>query len=256
MKHAPIGETQAKSTEEPGGSGVIAVERALKLLEAFSAEDAALTLAELGRRAGMHKTTALRIARSLAARRYLVHRDDGLWRLGPAAGLLGARYQATFDVNNAVEPVLRELSHVTGESASFYVREGASRTCLVRVEGPQAVRHHVRIGEVFPLEKGAPGRVILAFSGQPGEFYERIRAQGYGISLGERDPQVASISAPVFGNNWNLLGSICVSGPVSRLTKAKLESHAKLVTRSATRLSYEIGGGTIAVKRGATQRRT
>ena len=254
MKHEPRSATITKVEKDASGPGVIAVERALKLLEAFGVEDVALTLAELGRRAGMHKTTALRIARSLAARRYLVHRDDGLWRLGPATGLLGARYQATFDVNNAVEPMLRELSRASGESASFYVREGSIRTCLMRVEGPQAVRHHVRIGEVFPLDKGSPGRVILAFSGQPGEFYERIRSKGYGISLGERDPQVASVSAPVFGSNWTLLGSICISGPVSRLTQAKLESHAKLVKKIATQLSYDLGGGMISVKRGGALR--
>ena len=46
--------------------GVIAVTRALRLLEAFGMDDAQLTLAELSRRTGMHKTTALRIARTLA----------------------------------------------------------------------------------------------------------------------------------------------------------------------------------------------
>ena len=30
----------------------------------------------------------------------MVQTDDGQWRLGPAAGWLGARYQAGFDVNN------------------------------------------------------------------------------------------------------------------------------------------------------------
>ena len=38
--------------------GVIAVTRALRLLEAFGMDDAQLTLAELSRRTGMHKTTA------------------------------------------------------------------------------------------------------------------------------------------------------------------------------------------------------
>jgi DNA-binding IclR family transcriptional regulator len=62
-----------------------------------------------------------------------------------------------------VEPALRQRSIATGESASFYAREGDSRACISRVEGPQAVRHHVRIGERLPLDKGAPGKVILAF---------------------------------------------------------------------------------------------
>lgn len=222
--------------------GVVAVSRAINLLEAFRVEDSFISLSELSRRAQLHKTTALRIARTLALNNYLVQRpEDGAWRLGPAAGWLGARYQASYDVNNAIEPVLRELTLKTKESASFFVREGNIRTCLVRVEGPQAIRHHIRIGEALPLDKGSPGKVLLAFSGEPGEVYEEIRRKGSYISIGERDSQIASVAAPVFGTNWRLLGALSVSGPAVRLTRAKLDSIAQLVTSHASQLSYAMG---------------
>jgi len=224
------------------GGGVTAVTRALSLMEAFGLGESSLSLAELSRRSGMHKTTVLRLARTLALSRYMVQTEDAQWRLGPAAGWLGARYQSGFDVNNVVEPVLHELVKLTSESASFYVREGDIRSCVARVEGPQSVRHNVRIGERLPLNRGAPGRVILAFSGSPGEPYESIRERGYHISLGEREPEVASVAAPVFGLNWRLLGSMCISGPSSRLTKPKLEKHAKAVIRAANQLSYALAG--------------
>ena len=221
---------------------MVAVTRALSLMEAFEVGESALSLAELSRRAAMHKTTALRLARTLALSQYMVQTEDGQWRLGPAAGWLGTRYQAGFDVNNAVEPALHQLVKETGESASFYVREGDIRACVARAEGPQAVRHHVRVGERLPLDKGAPGRVILAFSGAKGEPYEAIRERGYHISIGERESEVSSVAAPVFGLNWRLLGSMCISGPSSRLTKAKLEKHAKSVIRAANQLSYALAG--------------
>lgn len=228
--------------ESEGQGGVIAVTRALSLLEAFQVGESTLTLAELSRRAEIHKTTALRLARTLAMSRYMVQAEGGQWRLGPAAGWLGTRYQAGFDVNNAVEPILRDLAKQTGESATFYVREGDVRACIARVEGEQAVRHHIRIGVRLPLNLGAPGRVILAFSGERGEPYEEIRKRGYHVTQGERDPEVATVSAPVFGLNWRLLGSVGISGPTARLTKAKLEKHAKVVIRAANQLSYELAG--------------
>jgi DNA-binding IclR family transcriptional regulator len=233
--------TDPSADDAPGG--VVAVTRALSLMEAFAIGESALSLAEMSRRAGMHKTTALRLARTLALSSYMVQTDDGLWRLGPAAGWLGARYQAGFDVNNVVEPALHELVRTTGESASFYVREGDIRSCVARVEGPQSVRHNVRIGERLPLNKGAPGRVILAFSGAPGEPYESIRERGFHISMGERESEVSSVAAPVFALNWRLLGSMCISGPTARLTKARLEKHAKSVIRAANELSYALAGG-------------
>jgi DNA-binding IclR family transcriptional regulator len=187
---------RAEPTSEKGG--VTAVARALCIMEAFAVGESTLSLSELSRRVGMHKTTALRLARTLALSQYMVQTEDSQWRLGPAAGWLGARYQSGFDVNNVVEPALHQLVKDTGESASFYVREGDIRSCVARVEGPQSVRHNVRVGERLPLDRGAPGRVILAFSGASGEPYQTIRERGYHVSVGEREAEVASVAAPVF----------------------------------------------------------
>lgn len=225
---------------EPGTGAVTAVERSLRLLEAFGLDDAHLSLAELSRRTALHKSTALRLARTLAARDYLVHQADGNWRLGRTVGWLGACYQAAFRVQDVVEPVLRELSATSGESASFYVREGQQRACVARVEGPQSVRHHVRVGAVMPLNLGAPGRVILAFSAQPGEPYEQIRQRGYHVSIGERDVQVASVAAPVFGLMRQVLGSVCISGPVARLDEARLMALAPQLLRASFSLSQSL----------------
>jgi len=245
--------TRKAEPPQPAG-GVTAVTRALSLMEAFALGESSLSLAELSRRAGMHKTTALRLARTLALSHYMVQTDDGQWRLGPATGWLGARYQAGFDVHRVVEPALHDLVKETGESASFYVREGAIRACVARVEGPQSLRHHVRIGERLPLDKGAPGRVILAFSGAAGAPYETIRERGFHMSMGEREPDVSSVAAPVFGLNWRLLGSMCISGPSSRLTKPKLEKHAKAVIRAANQLSYALAGSRSAATPAAVSR--
>lgn len=224
-----------------GELGVIAVERAIRLLQSFRAGESYVGLTELSSRAQLNKATALRIVRTLGAMRWLVQNEDGAWRLGPGAGELGSRYQATFDVDDVVKPLLRSLSSRTGESASFFVREGEVRTCVARVEGPLEDRGSVRMGAVYPLNRGSPGRVILAFSGEPGEIYERIRRAGFAISIGERASGGASVSAPVFGANRRLLGAISVAGSEARLTEALLESHATVVVRAAQRLSYNLG---------------
>lgn len=60
--------------------------------------------------------------------------------------------------------------------------------------------------------------------------------------MGEREPQVSSVAAPVFGLNWKLLGSMCISGPTSRLNEKQLESFANSVMDAANRLSYALAG--------------
>lgn len=227
--------------------GVIAVTRAMAILDAFQTGEAALTLGELARRTTLHKTTVLRIARTMARARYLVQMDNGSWRLGPGAGWLGARYQAVFGQTASIEPVLRDLSRITGESAAFYVREGSSRSCVVRVDGPQAIRHHVRMGEFLPVNRGAIGRVLLAFSDEPGAPYDEIRRAGYHITRGERDPQVASVAVPVFGINHRLIGCVAVTGPLDRFTPKACAKHVQALRKAASRLGYELGSGLLPV---------
>lgn len=235
-------QTTPEQDDAPAEEGVVAVRRAMSILAAFGVDDAHLSLAELSRRTGCHRSTVLRLARTLAMDDYLAQREDGTWRLARAAGWLGACYQATFNIAEVVQPVLRELSTTTGESATFYVREGKQRICMARVEGPKSIRHHVRVGAALPLELGSPGRVLLAFAGEPGEPYESVRRAGYMISLGERDAEVSSISAPVYGINWTLQGAICISGPISRLTERVLLDLKEPVLAAASRLSRSLMG--------------
>ncbi len=228
---------------------VTAVARALDILDAFKPGETALTLGELGRRTRLHKTTVLRIARTLGAARYLVQLPSGAWRLGPAAGWLGTRYHRGFDQAVVIEPVLSELARKTRESAAFYVREGNSRICVVRVDGPQPIRYHARLGEVLPLDKGAAGRVLLAYSDEPGEPYESVRRAGHHATFGERDPAVGSVAAPVFGQNHVLVGVVAVTGPIERFTPAAAAKHVRFLENATARLTSELGGHMRTVRR-------
>ncbi len=235
--------------EADADGAVISVVRALSLLDAFANGERDVTLGELARRTALHKTTVLRLARTMAARGYLVQTPAGGWRLGPAAGWLGARYQASFDRAALLEPFLRELSIATGESAAFYVREGDRRICIARVDGNQSIRYHARMGEAIVLNRGAPGRVLLAFSGEPGEAYQAIRRAGHCITAGERDPEVASVACPVFGINQALAGAICITGPVARFSMAKYGKFAKLLKAAAGKLAFEMNSEAIQINR-------
>lgn len=230
----------------PGNSsGVAAVERAISLLEAFTEEDRSLTLGELSRRVNLDKATVLRIARSLAKSHMLIRNDDASWRLGHKLVFLGGLYQSTFNLAPIAEPLLAQLSDNTGESAAIYTREGDARICLHRHDSKQAIRHAARVGNAFSLDKGAPGRVILAFSGAPGELYDMIRERGWHATFGERDPEVSSLSVPLFKNGDMLFGSMAITGPTNRFTEESVTKHLKFLKAAAAELNASMGGRTV-----------
>ncbi|NWJ25323.1 IclR family transcriptional regulator [Rhizobium sp. RM] len=227
----------------PGNlAGVAAVERAASLLEAFTDRDFTLTLAELARRVELDKATVLRISRSLAKHQLLIRNDDASWRLGPKLMKLGNIYQSTFRASDIVEPLLASLVAETGESAAVYVREGDERLCLFRHDSHQSIRHSARVGSTYPLDRGAPGRVILAFSGQSGEIYQQIREAGYFATQGERDPQVASLAVPVFRDGSALFGSLALTGPPARFSEDAIKKNLEILQVAARKLSVAMGG--------------
>ncbi len=72
------------------------MERALTLLDAFTAEKDALTLARLAERTGFYKSAILRLAGSLERVGYLTRDGAGIFRLGPSLWRLGGLYQRDF----------------------------------------------------------------------------------------------------------------------------------------------------------------
>ena len=137
---------------------------------------------------------------------------------------------------------MRELNQQTGEAISFHVREGDHRVCLYRINSSHSIRTDVRQGDVQSLQQGAGGRVILAFSGAPGAPYDAVRRDFTYLSCGERDPDIAGVSAPVFGVDQALLGALGIVGPINRLGRDVLETLRPLLLRAAARATDLLGG--------------
>lgn len=224
--------------DEAAPGGAAAVDRALSLLAAFRSGDRSLALAELAERTRLYKSTALRLLASLEHARLLQRAADGRWSLGPELLRLHAVYAAGFSLQAEVLPVMQALVASTRESAAFHVRQGTQRLCLVRVDSPQTLRDHIRAGDVLPLERGAGGRVLLAFDGARGKLYEQIRRDGVVTLSGDREPDLTGISAPVF-DTQGLAGALTLTLPTQRLQPG-FEAQ---VRDAAQQLSRRLGAG-------------
>ena len=230
-----------EAAEEPAG-GVAAVDRALAILDAVGASEAPLALAELSRRTGFYKSTILRLSESLERAGHLRRNADGRFTLGPELLRLGKLYQRSFRLEAAVMPVLRRLASESRESAALYVRDGNERLCLLRVESPESVRDTVQEGDRRPLDRGAAGRILLAFASRPPADSAAIRTQLFAASFGEVSAHTAAIAAPVFGVGQELVGALNLSGPLQRFTPDSLMRWAALLRGAAAELTRELGG--------------
>jgi DNA-binding IclR family transcriptional regulator len=224
------------------GEGVAAVDRAFNILAAFKMREEPLSLAEVARRTGLYKSTILRLATSLERAGFVFRFGDGRFAIGPEPLRLAQIYQESFNVRDLLLPVLQDLSRDTGETASFYIRQGNVRVCLHRVEPLRSIRHSVREGDRLPLDLGAAGTVLRAFANRPDMSLGDVRAQCWTVSFGERDPETASIAAPIFTTDQQLKGALSLSGPRERFTAHGISKASKLLLAAASNLTSAFGG--------------
>jgi DNA-binding IclR family transcriptional regulator len=68
-----------------------------------------------------------------------------------------------------------------------------------------------------------------------------IREQGWAASVGEREPGVASVSAPVLDGAGRALASVGVSGPIDRLGREPGPRYAPTVLAAAREIEQLAG---------------
>ncbi|GFG64129.1 IclR family transcriptional regulator [Mycobacterium kubicae] len=184
-------------------------------------------LAELCERTGLPRATTYRLAAALEVHRLLGRDEEGRWRLGPAVTELAAHVNDPLLAASAA--VLPQLRETTGESVQLYRREGTSRVCVAALEPPAGLRDTVPVGARLPMTAGSGAKVLLAYSDAAtqaavlpaAKFTDRVlaevRRRGWAQSVAEREPGVASVSAPVRDSRGIVVAAISVSGPIDRI---------------------------------------
>jgi DNA-binding IclR family transcriptional regulator len=220
------------------------LDKAVAILEA-TVEGA--SLAELVERSGLPRATAHRLAQALETHGLLIRDTQGRWRPGPR---LAEFADAAPDVLlTAATPILTSLRDQTGESAQLYLRRADERLCVAAAERSSGLRDTVPIGAALPIVAGSGAQVLLAW--EPPEavlsllprcrFTARtlaeVRRRGWASSVGEREPGVASVSAPVRDRGGRVIAAVSISGPIERLGRRPGERHAVAVVRAGHRLS-------------------
>ncbi|MPM41924.1 Transcriptional repressor IclR [bioreactor metagenome] len=232
----------ADSNERTSDGGVAAVDRALLIATSLANASGALTLTELSQRTGMYKSTLLRLLASLEKAGLVVHRNDKRYALGPLAFVFGRSFEQTNGLQDAIYPQLAWLVNQGTESPSFHVRhDDESRLCLMRIDSNHSTLDRIRPGDLLPIGRGAPGKVLTTF-GQGLPAGPLAAEDLLFTSFGERDPLCGAIAAPVFGPSASLVGAMSVSGPLERFSELAVSRMKSLMLKAAQEATEALGG--------------
>ncbi|CEJ14017.1 transcriptional repressor IclR [bacterium YEK0313] len=223
----------------PRREGLPALDRALSLLAAFTVDRPTPSLTELAAENRVYRATVQRVMASFEQAGLVRRLDGGRYALGSEIARLNHVRTSGSALEALVMPVLRALADAARESATFYIRQGNKRLCLCRVGLPGEETDQFAAGALRPLDRGSSGRVLLAFSGEPGPLYDQIRRERIVGLAGDRVADVAGIAAPVFGVAGELVGAVALTMPRDRLQAAD----PRLVADAASRLTTLLGRG-------------
>ncbi|MEU5091351.1 IclR family transcriptional regulator [Streptomyces sp. NPDC021356] len=166
----------------PEGQPVI--DRAFALLASFDGDHRAQTLAELARRSGTPRSSALRLARSLMGVGALERLADGRYVVGLRLLETASLAPRGHGLRAVAMPYMEDLFHVTRRHVLLAVRDEGEALLVERLSARDATPVRYRVGGRLPLASTGVGLVLLAFA--PGAVQEEAVA-AYAPGHGDDD---------------------------------------------------------------------
>lgn len=199
------------------------LEKGLYLLSLFSEEPYKLTVAELVRISGLNRTTVYRTLSTLEESGMLIR--DGknkAYRMGPMTYHMGNIYLMNANYKESIHAILEKIGEESAESVGMAHREGNQVVSIFSIETHQPVKVNDKPGTFYPMNKGCYGKCLMAYHDPaiaselldgftfektaPNTLtnkedilkeYEKIRQQGFVVSVEETVPYVIGVGVPL-----------------------------------------------------------
>jgi IclR family acetate operon transcriptional repressor len=245
---------------------ITALQRGLRLLHLFGESPRGLTAKQVAGLSRLPVSTVHRFLANLVTAGYLNRDRDGIHHLGIACFAIGQAAVGQLDIRRLSLPYLRELNQQTRETIHLTVRHGLSAVYVEKLDSPEPLRIHSRIGAAVPLYCTAVGKVMLAYMpaeeqdrvlpelelkrmtpNSAGNLQElktelyRVRKNGYACDLEEHEMHIRCVAAPIWDHTGSVQSSLSITAPTVRMPVTRLRQLAPLIQAAGLQISLELG---------------
>ena len=236
--------------------------KAFRILQAFTTHGSALTASEVAGAAGLNAATAHRFLLTLEEIGAVQRTGDHRFRLGVAVANLTRGVEHDDLIGDLCHPHVRALVDTFRESASAAVLRERRIAYVAKAAAPRSLQMEYSTDGTVPVHCSAVGKVLLA--GRPALEREEILAgldlvahtshtitklaelrrelaqvdkQGFAVDDQEMEEGLRCIAVPIRGDNRTVVAALSISGPVSRMTDARMADHGRELKRRAAQVS-------------------
>jgi DNA-binding IclR family transcriptional regulator len=177
---------------------------------------------------------------------------------------LGVRQFSQLDLRKVAPTFLKLLAGESGETVHLSVLDGFEVIYIDKIDSVQPIRAYSMVGGRAPAHAVATGKALLSVQGadflrtlpQPlarhtpntvtdrevliDELAKATRL-GYAVNRGEWREGVGGVAAPVFNGFERPVAALGISGPLDRLSVARMRELAPRVVEITAQLSAALG---------------
>ncbi|MFD0206435.1 MULTISPECIES: IclR family transcriptional regulator [Saccharothrix] len=224
------------------------------------------TLEELSGVIDVHKSTTMRLLRTLESHRFVQREGVHHYRLGTALFDLANRALEERDVRRSAENALRDLNARTGYTVHLASYEDGEVIYIDKYDSTHPMRMYSRIGRRAPLHCTAVAKVLLSDLPEPRrrevarsidyvpltantittpDAYlaelDRVRSAGYAVDNAEHEDFIHCVAAPIRGARGEVVAAVSLSVPKVLLDFDGLLGHLPDLLATARAASVECG---------------
>lgn len=240
--------------------------RGLIILEKIL-DEGPVGITEMGKYLGINKSSAYRLLSTLESRGY-VEQDPvtSRYKLGMIFLRFSEKILDNLTIRDVAKPFLKEIVNRTKETAHLSVLFQSQAVFIDQEKSPEIVSVSTKIGMSEPLHCSALGKALVSFL--PAIEQERIlntlgleaytpktitsldalrhelrkiSEKGYAIDDEEINTGVRCIASPIFNHRGEVVASVGISGPISRVRIDNLNEYVNVVIEIAGRISQKLG---------------
>ncbi|SNS91490.1 IclR family transcriptional regulator [Rhodococcoides kyotonense] len=240
--------------------------RALTILGLLGAEGRSLD--QLATELGVHKTTVLRLLRTMEADRFVRHDSDHRYMLGSRFFELANHALEQRDVRTVARPHLAALNASTGQTIHLATFEGGEAVYIDKFDAKQSVRMYSRVGRPAALHCTAVGKVLVSARPRAEQIeiaegltytpftdntidtadrylaeLELVAQQGYAEDHEEHESFVNCVGVPVRNGAGDTVAAVSMSVPDMLLDHAQVLATLPDVLATAAAISADLGWG-------------
>jgi len=247
------------------------IQRAVKLLRQIARGDTVSNMNRTARLLDINRSTLFRLLKTLELEGLIEATDDGSgYRIGIGLMEIAAQSAVSTDLIQVAAPFLRRLAEQVGLSAHLGILDGTDVILMFRHTPAVPLTTNLQLGSRLPAHATTLGRIILAQL-PPAEVTELYRGRtiaaltpkvpsnlkqlhamldedrklGLAHSFNHYLEGIASIAAPIFGQDGKVVASLNVVGSIAAFdeTKKNYQQLADAVRTAGIEISRRVTAG-------------